>query len=54
MANIERIESDLYWRTKYLQVMMIALKAYLWSKDPRHYEYAKYFGQEAAKFKHEV
>jgi hypothetical protein len=47
MKNIEQIKEELWWKENYQRIMIIALRAYEWSKNKKFYEKAKYFGEQS-------
>lgn len=45
MENIEKIESELWWRIQNLNCAVISLRNYQLTKTKRFYELAKLFGE---------
>lgn len=54
MENLTKKENLLFWRERYLQVMLIASLTFQRTRDPKIMEYIKYFGQESEKLKNEL
>ncbi len=46
MENINELQNEYWWKDKYLQISLIAIRNYQLTKITKFYDYFKYFGEE--------
>jgi hypothetical protein len=50
MENVEKEANKLWWRSRFLQLVMTSLRMYKQTGDKTFLDYSKYFGNLSKKF----